>query len=311
MDPAAAPQIQRPHFLRGNSMPLTWEGRVTHLDLGPGEVANNVVTVGSESRATTLAKLLDGSSGRDGGPAVTTHRSKRGFVTHTGKYNGVPVSIILINMGYPNIDFLVREVREVTEGPLRIVRLGSCAALRQDISVGSVAVATEGSILVRQNPDAWGGDGGAEDMEYEGSSPCYTFHGVVLPNEELTRALLVEMETEMGEGNVVACLNVTGESFYSSQGRADPNFNDHNEDIIQEVASRYPSAGSMEMESFHLLHLAHLCRKSTLHAATAALVLANRAQDSAIVSKSIDDLERKAGLAVLKAITCVSTQKGM
>lgn len=54
-------------------------------------VANNIVTVGSEGRSEILASLLTGT---------TTTRSKRGFVAHTGSFNGVPVSVILINMGY-------------------------------------------------------------------------------------------------------------------------------------------------------------------------------------------------------------------
>lgn len=55
-------------------------------------VANNIITVGSEGRSEILASLLTGTT--------TTTRSKRGFVTHTGKFNGVPVSVVLINMGY-------------------------------------------------------------------------------------------------------------------------------------------------------------------------------------------------------------------
>ncbi len=56
-------------------------------------MANDIVTVGSEGRSEILASLLT---------EKTTKRSKRGFVTHTGKYNGVPVSVVLINMGWVN-----------------------------------------------------------------------------------------------------------------------------------------------------------------------------------------------------------------
>lgn len=215
--------------------------------LYPCAVANNIVTVGSEGRGEILASLLDGTTTTTAGTpndgdnnnindhdsntknsssstTTTTRRSKRGFVTHTGTYNGVPVSIVLINMGYPNMDFFVREVRAVTTGPLRIVRLGSCAGLRPDLPVGSVAVASEGSVMIRQNPDAW--EGTAARGETQGEP--YLFHGVAPADEELSEALLKELKRSLdgkaggGDGGggtaVVGCLNASADSFYSSQG---------------------------------------------------------------------------------------------
>lgn len=41
--------------------------------------------------------------------------SDRGFLTLTGTYKGVPVSIVSIGMGAPNMDFFVREGREVLD----------------------------------------------------------------------------------------------------------------------------------------------------------------------------------------------------
>ncbi|CAN0083388.1 unnamed protein product [Ectocarpus sp. 13 AM-2016] len=239
----------------------------------------------------------------------TTRRSKRGFVTHTGTYNGVPVSIVLINMGYPNMDFFVREVRAVTTGPLRIVRLGSCAGLRPDLPVGSVAVASEGSVMIRQNPDAW--EGTATRGEAQGEP--YLFHGMAPADEELSEALLKELKRSLdGEAGssdggggtaVVGCLNASTDSFYSSQGRLDPSFEDRNSDILSSLLERHPSAGSFEMETFQLLHLARLCRKSKVQASAAAIVLANRIADDAIAIDRISRIERAAGEAALRAVT--------
>lgn len=133
------------------------------------------------------------------------------------------------------MDFLVREVRAVTTGPLRIIRLGSCAGLRPDLPVGTVAVASEGSIFISQNPDAWAaagttttnGDGSAS----AGQQEAYVFHGVAPADEELSNALLQELKRSLGRGagktgegggdsgaTVVGCLNASADSFYSSQG---------------------------------------------------------------------------------------------
>ncbi len=142
------------------------------------------------------------------------------------------------------MDFFVREVRAVTTGPLRIIRLGSCAGLRPDLPVGTVAVASEGSILVTQNPDAWMAEAAGErTTEEEGGSSAggaarrqgkgaaaqepYVFHGVAEADEELSRALLKELERSLGGeagragaagGGVVGCLNASADSFYGSQG---------------------------------------------------------------------------------------------
>ena len=78
-------------------------------------------------------------------------------MTITGRYKGVPVSIVSTGMGFPNTDFFVREVRECLSGDMLVVRLvnssapvinapdeltpslGSCGALI-DIPPGSLVV---------------------------------------------------------------------------------------------------------------------------------------------------------------------------
>ncbi|CAM9325833.1 unnamed protein product [Laminaria digitata] len=218
----------------------------------------------------------------------------------------------MISMGYPNMDFLVREIRAVTTGPLRIARLGSCAGLRTDLPVGTVAVASEGSLLIRQNPDAWGAEVGAGTDGGDAVVEPFLFHRVVAADEDLSRQLLKELKhalnDEKGAGEkggvaVVGCLNASADSFYSSQGRLDPSFEDRNEDLTQSLLTRHPSVGTFEMETFQLLHLARLCRKGTLRASAASIVAANRVADDAIAVKKLAEIERKAGQAVLRAIT--------
>ena len=43
-------------------------------------------------------------------------------MTVTGRYKGVPVSIVSTGMGFPNTDFFVREVRECLSGDMLVVR---------------------------------------------------------------------------------------------------------------------------------------------------------------------------------------------
>jgi uridine phosphorylase len=60
---------------------------------------------------------------------------------------------------------------------------------------------------------------------------------------------------------VVPCLNATADSFYSSQGRTDANFDDRNETLIDEIIAKFPAATTLEMETFQL------CALSGLHCA--------------------------------------------
>jgi|SRR5258706_4486887 len=102
------------------------------------------VTVGDPARAQTIAKYLDkhGALGSNGGlcgnvgtlinpmtreanivdPGLFALHSERGFLTITGTYKGVPVSIVSIGMGFPNMDFFVRESRELLEGEMIVIR---------------------------------------------------------------------------------------------------------------------------------------------------------------------------------------------
>lgn len=74
------------------------------------------LTLGAPSRAHGIASYLDAT------PTPFTLTSERGFTTITGRYKGVPVSIVSIGMGHPNADFFVREVRECLTGDMVVVR---------------------------------------------------------------------------------------------------------------------------------------------------------------------------------------------
>jgi uridine phosphorylase len=138
-----------------------------------------------------LASLLDDP------PKPFELYSERGFLTITGRYHGTPVSIISIGMGYPNMDFFVREVRECLLGDMAVVRsfrvsppcrplpadtawliytkrLGSCGALT-DIPVGS-AVIPKASISVTRNVDFDFVHGESKEAPYRISQPVRRFY---------------------------------------------------------------------------------------------------------------------------------------
>lgn len=52
-------------------------------------------------------------------------------------------------MGTANMDFAVRESLAVVEGPVAIIRLGTCGVVQAPGMVGNLQVATKGAVSIR------------------------------------------------------------------------------------------------------------------------------------------------------------------
>ncbi|KAI9062321.1 purine and uridine phosphorylase [Trametes sanguinea] len=220
--------------------------------------ASAKITLGAPSRAHGIASYLDPT------PTPFTLTSERGFTTITGRYKGVPVSIVSIGMGYPNADFFVREVRECLNGDMVVVRLGSCGGLI-DVPVGSVVV-PKASIAVTRNYDFDFVTGKSDEPPYRSSKPVLA--------DPIVHDALVESLTKTRPSNITTpivdhTLNASADSFYSSQGRQ-TSFPDHNADLIARLMSEHKDLATFEMETFHILHLASCWRPEAHEAATDA-----------------------------------------
>ena len=86
----------------------------------------------------------------------------------------------------------------------------------------------------------------------------------------------------------------------------DDNFRDCNSTLINDVLSMFPSAASMEMETFTLLHLAR-CSKKPVYATAAAIVVANRRSAHVVDAALLDLLEEQGGRAILEALVQMQT----
>lgn len=80
---------------------------------------------------------------------MKTKEAARKFTIYTGTYKGTPVSIIVSLMGSPNVDFVIRETRYCIDGPMAIIREGSCGLIDQKEVVGTVIVGSKGSLFVQ------------------------------------------------------------------------------------------------------------------------------------------------------------------
>lgn len=296
-----------------NGMPMA-AGKNLHMDLGPGDIANRIVTVGTASRAEKIASYFDnaGKEETDGGPKRI--KSGRGFLTITGTYQGVPCSVVAIGMGPSMMDFFVRETRAVVDGPIVACRFGTCGGITSEALVGSVVVATEGSAYVTRNPDAFVHRYNSADVAKTDINKYHMYD--ICPADPVLSSMVtarlqanLSTDQELNESVdnrdknvwVAQGANVTAESFYSSQGRIDPNFEDGNDDLIKQIVSKYPNARTMEMETFVLFHLAKSCNVP-IYASAAAIVVANRNNNSTVDGNRLERVEELGGKGVLEAV---------
>ncbi|KAG5459164.1 MAG: nucleoside phosphorylase domain-containing protein, partial [Olpidium bornovanus] len=277
-------------------------GRTYHVNTRSGEVANRIIPVGDPARAKRIAGLLDNPE------QAFSHFSGRQFLTITGTYKGVPVSLVAIGMGIANVDFFVRECRAVVRGPMAVIRLGSCGAIDKSTRVGQVVV-PDRAVAVTRNYDYFNGyleRGRGRD----GEAP-YVISLPEAADAELTAALAAEMSRQVGAGNVVTGLDVATDSFYCSQGRTGDAFYDDNGDLFETIRARHPEAVSMEMEDHTIFHLANSARPMpgfdasvrSIRAAAAMIVFADRTSNEFISAGRVAELESATGAAVLEAVT--------
>ncbi|KAE9386649.1 purine and uridine phosphorylase [Gymnopus androsaceus JB14] len=232
------------------NFPRTADNRVYHLGLKPGEIANRIVTVGSPSRALTIATHLDET------PKKFRLESERGFQTITGRYKGIPISIVSIGMGAPNMDFFVRETRESITGDMAIVRLGSCGSLNHSSAPVGTVVVPKACVTIARNVNF---DFGNPDEDQEKDTKAYFISKPVEDNAELHQLVVKSLENARPSGDQTSILgdlvNASADSFYSSQGRL-TSFPDHNINLVEELLEQVDSLGTLEMETHHLYHLA-------------------------------------------------------
>ncbi|MDE7128143.1 MAG: phosphorylase, partial [Bacteroidales bacterium] len=116
-----------------SEMIINSDGSVFHLHLRPEELADNVILVGDPGRVDMIAEYLDDREFR--------HQSRE-FVSVTGKYKGVRMTVISTGIGtdnidivmneldaLANIDFATREIKDVKRS-LNIIRIGTSGAIQ-------------------------------------------------------------------------------------------------------------------------------------------------------------------------------------
>lgn len=102
-----------------------------HLFVGEGDVAEYVLLTGDPKRVGMMAELLDDAR------KVAEFRH---YVTYSGKFRGIDVTINGTGIGAPATAIAVEELANV--GGRVFIRVGTTGALQPDIAIGDLVIAS-------------------------------------------------------------------------------------------------------------------------------------------------------------------------
>jgi uridine phosphorylase len=124
--------------MRKAELVLNKEGKIYHLNLTPGDVAETIILVGDPGRAKLISTYFD---------EVRFEGQNREIRSFTGTYKGKEISVLSTGMGTDNIeivlteldalfnvDFATRQQKEKITS-LNLIRIGTSGALQADIPV--------------------------------------------------------------------------------------------------------------------------------------------------------------------------------
>jgi uridine phosphorylase len=230
-------------------IPKNARGRFYHLDCAPGELAPYILTCGDPFRAQKIARRLT---------RVDMRRKNRGFLTYTGIYRNIPVSVMATGIGAPATAIAIVEAANCVN-PVTFIRLGTCGALQGYIQVGDLVI-TE---------SAW-----RDENTTQAYAPA-DFVPQAAP--EIVAALREAAEVLKVRHHLG--LTCTTADFYAGQGRVAPGF----PTLEPHKVARLSQAGvlNLEMEMSTYLTLAAVS-SYRIRAGGACLALNNRVTSQGI-----------------------------
>lgn len=254
---------------------LNPDGSVYHIALRPEQLGDIVLVVGDQGRVELISHHFS---------RIEHKVQNREFVGHTGEYNGVRITALSTGIGTDNIDIVVNELdalvnidlesrspKEKTRS-LKIIRLGTCGALQEDIPVDTRIVSAYGVGL----------DNVLHYYAYENTDAELRLLNALLQQTDWPDNLPMpyvaagdkELVTLLGHNNVVGVTFTSG-GFYAPQGRqlrGVPSVDGLNERLTG-FAHEGLRGANFEMETSALYGLGGLLGHRT---ATVCTVVANR-----------------------------------
>ena len=133
--------------IKESELIINADGSIYHLNIKPGNLAENVILVGDPARVAKISRHFS---------KIEYQSQNREIITHTGIFKGKRMSVMSTGMGTDNIDIVVNELdalvnvdfekRQVKDKltSLNLIRLGTSGAIQPEIPINTIAVSTHG-----------------------------------------------------------------------------------------------------------------------------------------------------------------------
>ncbi len=194
-----------------------------HIECQKEDIAPIVIMPGDPLRAKYIAeKFLEN--------ARLVNRV-RNMYAYTGEYKGVRITVMAHGMGMPSVSIYAFELFHFF-GVEKIIRIGTCGALQQEIDIPDLIIANE---------------------SYTEANFAYSYNGdpthLAYPNKELTNHIINTAKEKNLKYHVGSVMCTEQFGFYSD-----------NEHVLKRVPEEIRLLGE-EMETFALFHIANSFEK--------------------------------------------------
>lgn len=265
-------------FQSSADIPQISKGRQYHIGLARGEVAPYILMCGDPARVKKAAALFDEAG------APISHRE---YVTVTGKYKGIPVSVMATGMGPDNTEIAIIELSQVVEKPT-FIRIGTSGANKPYIKNGDLVISS--GALRLENTSTF--------YVHEGY-PCLAHHEVIMALLESSKKNGVR--THLG-------ITSTAPGFYGAQSRKTPFFKPRFDNLPDQLAEM--NVINNEMEASALFSLSSM---AGFRAGMVCAIIAERYANKFITPEGLLKVEMdciKTGLGAVEILAKMDKARG-
>jgi uridine phosphorylase len=256
----------------------TEERKQYHIGCKPGDVAPSILLCGDPARAHRVATYFKNAKE----PILS-----REFVTITGQYKDMPMTVMATGMGPGNTEIAFIELSQIVEDPT-LIRIGSSGALKDGIELADLVISTA-AVRMETTSSHFVVDG----------YPASAHHEVILA--------LVEAARKNGFPYHLG-LTATAPGFYGAQSRKVPGFTPRDEELPEKL--REMNVANFEMEASVLFTLATL--RGFRAGAVCAIYATRRANE--FIDIDTKDLAEKrcieTGLAAFEVLAMMDEASG-
>lgn len=271
------------------------DGRIYHLGLKPNEIAKQVFLVGDPGRVEKVAKKFT---------KIRYEAQNREFITVTGEYRDMPISVVSTGIGTDNTNIAVTELDALVNINFRtrtkkykpksmiMIRLGTSGGPQEDIEEGTMGISKFGlgldntgryqEVKLRNRDNYYlikSLEYTAEEIIRKGMKKSSRNYGKIFPYASIADPDVVKaLETAAKRRKIkyVTGITASASGFFEQQGRyirIKPSVLDLQERLALWSTGEGYRVVNFEMETSQLFHMAYALKHK---AGTICPIIANR-----------------------------------